>query len=471
MALRGKAAGDDAAQLGVLGRVDVEQDQPLHLDRLAGHALGEPDQRGVLPGRVDLRRLGDRHDVGVPGDRPVPFVVEPGGSAALRDPPDRGRAAQLGQFLGGHPGRVDLRIGEVEARRDVRHGHGCLPWPLVERVLVLITPRILEASHGHCGDRRGGADPDRQAGRRAGRPARRRTPGRHPGRPARARGHRASRRRAGGRRLRDAGGRAVQQRHQDRLAARRAPLPGRLPDARRPVRFGAAGGAPGGRAHRGGRDRRRDRVRGGGDEPGAAGDRRPGGRRLAPARLVGHRHAEPVRRRRAHRAAARALPRRRRRVRPALADPGPGRLGAGPVRPGGGAGQGAGRGGDPGGGPGRGAAGDQPGRAGPAQAGGRGRPAHGRHVVADLRRRGRRAAGRRGPGPVARPAAPGPDPRAVPGRRRTVLPPRRPGPGDRAGARTQRHDHRATSTCSRSTRRSRRWCCPGWPCTGPTPAG
>ena len=56
-----------------------------------------------------------------------------------------------------------------------------------------------------------------------------------------------------------------------------------LPDARRPVRFGAAGRAPGGRAHRGGRDRRRDRLRGGGDEPGAAGDRRPGGGRLAPA--------------------------------------------------------------------------------------------------------------------------------------------------------------------------------------------
>ena len=37
-------------------------------------------------------------------------------------------------------------------------------------------------------------------------------------------------------------------------------------DARRPVRFGAAGGAPGGRAHGGGRDRRRDRVRRGGDE-------------------------------------------------------------------------------------------------------------------------------------------------------------------------------------------------------------
>ena len=46
-----------------------------------------------------------------------------------------------------------------------------------------------------------------------------------------------------------------------------------LPDAGRAVRFGAAGRAPGGRADRGGRDRRRDRVRGRGDEPGAAGHR------------------------------------------------------------------------------------------------------------------------------------------------------------------------------------------------------
>ena len=127
------------------------------------------------------------------------------------------------------------------------------------------------------------------------------------------------------------------------------PYAGRLPDARRPVRFGAAGRSPGGRADRGGRDRRRDRLRGGGDEPGAAGHRRPGGRWLAPARLVGHRPAEPVRRRRAHRAAARALPRRRRRLRAAVPDAGPGRLGAGPVRPGGRAGQGAAcRGGDAG---------------------------------------------------------------------------------------------------------------------------
>jgi len=47
----------------------------------------------------------------------------------------------------------------------------------------------------------------------------------------------------------------------------------------------------------------------------------------------------------------------------------------------------------------------------------------------------------------------------------------RPGPGDRAGAGVAAVWPSATSTCSRSTRRSRRSCCPGWRCTGPTRTG
>jgi hypothetical protein len=50
---------------------------------------------------VDVGRLGHGEDVGVPGDRPVPLVVEAGRTAALGHPPDRGGAAQLGQLLGG----------------------------------------------------------------------------------------------------------------------------------------------------------------------------------------------------------------------------------------------------------------------------------------------------------------------------------------------------------------------------------
>ena len=78
----------------------------------------------------------------------------------------------------------------------------------------------------------------------------------------------------------------------------------------------------------------------------------------------------------------------------------------------------------------------------PTQAGDRGRPAHGGHVLADLRRRGRGAAGLLGPGAVAGTAAAGAHRGAVPGRRRDVLPPRRPGAGHRAGAGPQRHDDR-----------------------------
>ena len=68
------------------------------------------------------------------------------------------------------------------------------------------------------------------------------------------------------------------------------------------------------------------------------------------------------------------------------------------------------------------------------QAGGLRRPAHGRHVVADLRRRGRRAAGLGGPGQGTRPPAAGADRRAVPDRRRTVLPPGRPRRRDANGS-------------------------------------
>jgi hypothetical protein len=125
---RGEAARDDAAQLGVLGRVDVEQDVPLQLDGLAGHALGETDQRGILPRRVHVGGLGDGQDVGVPGDGPVPVVVETSRAAALRDPPDRRRAAQLGQ-LPGRPSRgVEVGVGEVKAGRDVGAATVCLPW-------------------------------------------------------------------------------------------------------------------------------------------------------------------------------------------------------------------------------------------------------------------------------------------------------------------------------------------------------
>ena len=260
---------------------------------------------------------------------------------------------------------------------------------------------------GHCGDRGGGPDPDRQARRRARGPARRRDPRPRAARAARPGRHRPRRGGAGRRRLRDPGGRAVEQRHPHRLAARGPAVPDRLPDPRRPVRLGAAGRPPGRRPDRGRRHRGRHRLRGGGDEPGAAAARTSG---PAPARpgpppgtstcrtstspRSGSRSGAgcPGPRSTASACARRPLAQRAwaqgrfdREVVPVKA----------PVldadrQP-------TGR--DPHGRPRPGPARDQPGGAGQAAAGARGRPAHRGHVLADLRRRRRGAAARRGPGP------------------------------------------------------------------------
>src|SRR6266704_6595326 len=54
-------ARDDAAQLGVLGRVDVEHDQPLQGEALLGLDLAEPDDRGVLPAPEQVSVPRDLH--------------------------------------------------------------------------------------------------------------------------------------------------------------------------------------------------------------------------------------------------------------------------------------------------------------------------------------------------------------------------------------------------------------------------
>ena len=64
-------------------------------------------------------------------------------------------------------------------------------------------------------------------------------------------------------------------------------------------------------------------------------------------------------------------------------------------------------------------------------------------------------------GAHARPHAPGPHPPPLGARRRPGVDAHRADPGDRARAGEDRHDASTTSTSSRSTRRSRRWCSPG----------
>ena len=159
------------------------------------------------------------------------------------------------------------------------------------------------------------------------------------------------------------------------------------------------------RPDRGGRHRRRHRVRHRGDEP-----RRPrrqrGPRSQHPAaRVVGHRPARPVHRRRADRQAPRHHPRGHRPVRLRLAAQGQAGLGRGPLRPRDQRDRGAGARREqaadrpsarrhPRPGPARHHAGG-PGR---AEAGARGRHPHRGHVVADLRRRRRGAVDGRGQG-------------------------------------------------------------------------
>jgi len=116
---------DDPAQLGVLRWVDVEQDEPLHIKRLRGDGLRVADDRSLLLARVEVAGAGHLQHVRMPGDHPVPVVVEAGCAPGLRVPPDGRGAAQLGELIHGHPGQVG--IGEVEPLGNARLGHRCLP--------------------------------------------------------------------------------------------------------------------------------------------------------------------------------------------------------------------------------------------------------------------------------------------------------------------------------------------------------
>ena len=97
-----------------------------------------------------------------------------------------------------------------------------------------------------------------------------------------------------------------------------------------------------------------------------------------------------------------------------------------------------------------------------------GRADHGRHRVADLRRRGRRAADVAREGRGARPHAARADRRPHDRRLRPGEDARGPDPGDGQAARAQRDVDRRHRRTSRSTRRSPRSSPPGRACTGPT---
>jgi hypothetical protein len=106
----------------VLRRVLVDQDEPLHLDLVARHALGEADDRAVLGRREVLAVLGDGGDVlvladgVVAGPRLLGHPVE--GAGGLLHPVDGRLLAQGAELVVRDCLLVDERIGEVESLGD-----------------------------------------------------------------------------------------------------------------------------------------------------------------------------------------------------------------------------------------------------------------------------------------------------------------------------------------------------------------
>ena len=444
-----------------------------------------------------LAGLGDRRDVGVPGHRPVAGASsKPAGPRRLLDPADRRRAAQLGELSAGRRS-FSRRVGEVEARGDASARprtpsqcvtrSSCATVTYSRKAVCRIgtcselrpdenvfefgpwaTAVIVEAVRTPIGKRSGwlaGVHAAELLGARAAAVLDR--AGIDPGRG-----------RAGRRRLRHPGRRAVQQHD--------------------PARPGCTPGCPADRRHhvdaQCGSAQQADHLVAGliaagaidvgiacGVEsmsPGPARRQRPARAGRPAARRLGHRPAEPVRGRRPDRPRPRASPATtstrsaspRSSKAQAAVDEGrfkreiaPSRRRSSTTR--------ARRPAEPLVDSDQGLRDTTPGGARRAQAGARRRAAHRRHVVADLRRRGRGADHGRGPGRGARADAAGPDRRPVPGRRRPVLPPRRPDRRRPSGCSTAPAWRSATSTCSRSTRRSPRWSCPGPRCTRSTRTG
>ncbi len=123
---RSEAAGDDLAQPAVFGVVHHDHRRPAGFDLALRLIFRVARHDGLLGRREDVGAQRDLADVAVLGHHPVAAVAEPALIGRLLIPPDRRRAAQLGQLLHGQPMGVDLGIGEVETWREVRRGHGSL---------------------------------------------------------------------------------------------------------------------------------------------------------------------------------------------------------------------------------------------------------------------------------------------------------------------------------------------------------
>ena len=80
-------------------------------------------QGGVLQAGEHVAAQRYLLDVLVLGHHPEAAIVESAGADRLLVPPDRRGSAQLGQFFDRQPLGVDVGIGEIEPRREVRSRH------------------------------------------------------------------------------------------------------------------------------------------------------------------------------------------------------------------------------------------------------------------------------------------------------------------------------------------------------------
>ena len=118
---RSEPAGDDLAQPSVLGVVHHQHGQLGGLDlSLDVHRRVEVRDDGL--GRRREHVAAQRHlaDVAVLADDPEAAVAEAADVGGLLVPPDRRGPPQLGELLRRQPLGVDVGIGEVEARRQIR---------------------------------------------------------------------------------------------------------------------------------------------------------------------------------------------------------------------------------------------------------------------------------------------------------------------------------------------------------------
>ena len=120
---RREPAGDDLAHPAVFGVVHHDHRRAARLDLAAasGHLVARHDR--LLRRREHVAAQRHLADIAVLGHHPVAAVAEPADVQRLFVPPDRRRAAQLGELLHRQAGGVDVGIGEVEAGRQVRSGH------------------------------------------------------------------------------------------------------------------------------------------------------------------------------------------------------------------------------------------------------------------------------------------------------------------------------------------------------------